>query len=717
MPADGLREKLRSGAADFVRFGLVGVSNSAVDFGVTNLLVLTFNAKNSLSLMAISVVACALATLNSYLLNRSWTFRMSGPARRAGEVSQFFAVALMAMLVNTSIFLFVTKYAPDRLAVGHMAAVNLGKLAGIVTAFGFSFLGYRFGVFQTERLRAFRGSFRFPMRKSVSFVAQAAALVLVAALVRAVFLLLTTAVFGDAVNCAWVADSLSKGEFSRIDVFWNNLFCYWEAVFRLLGLGFAKSAIAASFIPGVLLVLPVVWMARALFGSSVAWLAGLLTVAHPRLVEYSCNGYSEMFYVFFFALGTAFLLRVFQTYRLGPAFGWGLCFGLYSCVRSEGILVFALSAVICAMVFHLRHGRGSREGTEAAGSSVIRRVAPVLVLAVVGFAVSAGAYVVLSKATVGNFGVFQRRASLATEFSEQAAARAVARDAHAARNALNGGTRQQASVGEELTALISRVSRNVLYSLERIPGVLLSPLVLFALILPLFARSWGRSSLDEIPPLLMAGFPLMFYPLVQVEPRLFLPVVLPVHIFGAAGLAAFSTYVGVRLSVPAGSVTPSGISERADAAASRFYGVAAVSILLGYVGLTAWRGVDVERGYAFHRELGSWIGSHAKPDDVIVGCGYGYVSTTGFVVSRRTVSRTWADKASQLAEFARIHAADWVIVYEPFLRAANPELLSVLDEGIPGFERVFEVRDYRGWRSQIYRRSISMDKSPPSPKP
>jgi len=98
--------------------------------------------------MAISFVACALATLNSYLLNRKWTFRRSGPARRASEVSQFFAVALMAMLVNTSIFLFVTKYAPDRLAIGHMAAVNLGKLAGIVTAFTFSFLGYRFASFR-----------------------------------------------------------------------------------------------------------------------------------------------------------------------------------------------------------------------------------------------------------------------------------------------------------------------------------------------------------------------------------------------------------------------------------------------------------------------------------------------------------------------------------------------------------------------------------------
>jgi hypothetical protein len=318
-------------------------------------------------------------------------------------------------------------------------------------------------------------------------------------------------------------------------------------------------------------------------------------------------------------------------------------------------------------------------------------------------------------ATVGNPWIFQRTTNPATEFSEQSGTRAVARDAHAAQGALEGGARQHASLGEKLTVLLSRFSRNVLYSLERIPGVLLSPVVLFALILPLFAGSWGRSSLDALPPLLMAGFPLMLYPLVQVESRLFLSVVLPVHIFGAAGLAAFSQYVGIRLSNPSEGRTLSRSSARADVTASRFYEVVAASILLVYFGLTAWRGVDVERGHAFHRELGSWINSHVKPDDVIVGCGYGYVSTTGFVVSRRTVPRIWAGQALELAEFARQHSADWIVVYEPFLRAANPELLSVLDSGIPGFQKVFEIRDYRGWRSQIYRRDVNQDGSSPSP--
>lgn len=715
MTVDRLKEKLSSGAADFVRFGLVGISNSAVDFGVTNLLVLTFKAKSSLSLMAISFVACALATLNSYLLNRKWTFRRSGPARRASEVSQFFAVALMAMLVNTSIFLFVTKYAPDRLAIGHMAAVNLGKLAGIVTAFTFSFLGYRFGVFQNERLRAFRRSFRFPIQESGPLAAQAAVLILAAAVVRAGFLFLTTAVFGDAVNYAWVADSLSKGEFSKVDASWTNLFGYWEALFRMLGLGPAQGAIAASLVPGILLALPVAWMARALFGSSVAWLAGLLTVAHPRLVEYSCNGYAETFYLLAFALGAAFLLRVFQTCSLLPALSWGLCFGLYSCVRSEGVLAFTLSMVVFALVLHVRRRRGGEADAEAAACPGRRRIACILVLAVVGFVASAGSYAALTMATVGRPGIFPRTTNLATEFFEQSGTRASVGDANSGRGASEGGNRRGNSLGDTFKGVLSRVSRNVLYSLERIPGVLLSPILLFALILPLFAGSWGRSSFDELPPLLMAGFPLLFYPLVQVEPRLFLAVVFPVHIFGAAGLAAFSQYVGMRLSSRTDDGTPSRNSETAGVAATRFCQVVAASILLVYLGLTVWRGVDLERGYAFHRELGAWIGSHVNPDDVIVGCGYGYVSTTGFVVSRRTVPRIWAGQALELAEFARQHSADWIVVYEPFLRAANPELLSVLDSGIPGFQKVFEIRDYRGWRSQVYRRDVNQDGSSPSP--
>jgi len=177
---------------------------------------------------------------------------------------------------------------------------------------------------------------------------------------------------------------------------------------------------------------------RALFGSSVAWLAGLLTVAHPRLVEYSCNGYAETFYLFAFALGTAFLLRVFQTYSLLPALSWGLCFGLYSCVRSEGVLAFALSMVVCALVLHVRRRRGGEADAEAAACPGRRRIACVLVLAVVGFVASAGSYAALTMATVGRPGIFPRTTNLATEFFEQSGTRASVGDANSGRGASKG---------------------------------------------------------------------------------------------------------------------------------------------------------------------------------------------------------------------------------------------------------------------------------------
>jgi len=90
--------------------------------------------------------------------------------------------------------------------------------------------------------------------------------------VRAGFLFLDDSGFRDAVNYAWVADSLSKGEFSKVDASWTNLFCYWEALFRMLGLGPARGAVAASFVPGILLALPVAWMAvRCLVHPSPGW--------------------------------------------------------------------------------------------------------------------------------------------------------------------------------------------------------------------------------------------------------------------------------------------------------------------------------------------------------------------------------------------------------------------------------------------------------------
>ncbi len=682
MPAPGSYARLRSTGAQFLRFSMVGAANTLVDVAVTNALVLLIRPQSGVTLMLISVAACALATLNSYALNRRWTFRHPTGEVPDRAVAKFFVVALLSMAVNTSTFLFFMKYLPDLLTLNALVTINLSKLAGVAAAFSVSFLGYRFGVFETDAVRRFRTSFRFPRPSAGSPAAQMLVLLLAAAFVRAAYLLVTHAVYGDAASYGWVAGVLSRGDFTQADGFWTNLFSWWEAVLRKAGSGPVPAAVLASFIPGVLLVVPVVALARSLYGSPVAWLAGALCVAHPRFVEYSCNGYPETFYTLAFTSAIAFLTRVVRRGGRVPAAFSGVAFGAFTCVRNEGVLVFGLALILVAAA-----RRRTIPATPAAHTDPLPRTGPggEILCATAGYAVVIGGYVFLSMVTAGTPGLFQKNPNLAKQFSEQLDMREAARETYGARGLLYGPPRPGSSVGEHVVLLAKRLPRNLLYSLERLPGIMISPVPLFALMLPFFA---GRPGVREGPLLLMLVFPLVFNPLVQVEPRLMYPMLVPLQIFGAAGLAAFASYVQAGYDV------------------RRVLALAGGGVVLLTAGLAGWRAWDVERNYDFQEPLAQWMRVNIPADETVVGCGYGYVSTTGFLADHRTVPRIWTEDPRELAAFASGRCARWIIMYERFVRFANAELQPVFDSGIPGFVPVYQVVDHRGFRTCVFRRDV-----------
>jgi len=224
-------------------------------------------------------------------------------------------------------------------------------------------------------------------------------------------------------------------------------------------------------------------------------------------------------------------------------------------------------------------------------------------------------------------------------------------------------------------------------------------MLLFALLLPALAAVRGRSMGDETPLLVMLVFPLSFYPLIQVEPRFFYPILMPVHVFGAAGLVAFGVF-----------------------ASSQFRGRHICAIVLGATltlmcAISVWRGINLERDYRIHRELARWLEQNTSQDDRLVGCGYGHITTTAFLADRTGIPRLWTDKPGDLLSFARDRGVRWLLIYEPFLRKANPELLPALESGFPGFRRVFEVRDWRGQRCQVYLIAAKIARGTPNPAP
>ena len=85
--------------------------------------------------------------------------------------------------------------------------------------------------------------------------------------------------------------------------------------------------------------------------------------------------------------------------------------------------------------------------------------------------------------------------------------------------------------------------------MSAIPGVLLSPLWFFAVLLPLFYRFKGGKGPGEGLLLAMAIYPLATALFFRFDPKTLLPMVIPIHIFGAASIVACGQYLNERFQI------------------------------------------------------------------------------------------------------------------------------------------------------------------------
>lgn len=98
--------------AQFVKFGLVGVSNTLLTFSVYTLLLKAFGVWY----VAASAIGFAVGAVNGFLWNRAWTFR--GHVGDALTPVRWFVVQTFGLLVNSGlVYLFVD-------------GVGLGELIG-----------------------------------------------------------------------------------------------------------------------------------------------------------------------------------------------------------------------------------------------------------------------------------------------------------------------------------------------------------------------------------------------------------------------------------------------------------------------------------------------------------------------------------------------------------------------------------------------------------
>jgi putative flippase GtrA len=128
-----------------LRFGLVGGLNTLVDLLILNALLWLFPTTSTLTLLVYSSLAYSLGAINSFLLNKYWTFASREKATR-GEAVRF-AMTTVCGIGWSSAILWLASTHLHPFLVNATAWANTSKMLAIAGTALISYLGMRLWVF------------------------------------------------------------------------------------------------------------------------------------------------------------------------------------------------------------------------------------------------------------------------------------------------------------------------------------------------------------------------------------------------------------------------------------------------------------------------------------------------------------------------------------------------------------------------------------------
>ena len=133
----------------FIKFLCVGLINTGVDFGVLNLLMFLTGITVGVGYSFFKAISFTVAVINSYFLNKRWTFRREGKMEKK-EFIKFLIISLIAFGINVSTAsLLVNLIGP----IGNISSylwANISALAATVFTTFINFFGYKYFVFKDK---------------------------------------------------------------------------------------------------------------------------------------------------------------------------------------------------------------------------------------------------------------------------------------------------------------------------------------------------------------------------------------------------------------------------------------------------------------------------------------------------------------------------------------------------------------------------------------
>lgn len=131
----------------FGKFITIGLSNTAIDFGILNLLMFLTNIESGYLYSVFKAVSFLVAVINSYFWNKFWTFENSGTAI-GKEALQFITISGIGFGINVIIASLVVNFVGPVGGISPRLWANFGAFVAIVISVFWNFIGYKFVVFK-----------------------------------------------------------------------------------------------------------------------------------------------------------------------------------------------------------------------------------------------------------------------------------------------------------------------------------------------------------------------------------------------------------------------------------------------------------------------------------------------------------------------------------------------------------------------------------------
>jgi putative flippase GtrA len=133
----------------FIKFLLVGVLNTGIDFGVLNLLMLSTGITSGIYYSVFKAISFICSVTNSYIWNKKWTFKR-GKSLEKKEFSKFFIISLMAFGVNIGVASILVNIIGPVGGISSYVWANISALAATGFTTLINFFGYKYLVFKDK---------------------------------------------------------------------------------------------------------------------------------------------------------------------------------------------------------------------------------------------------------------------------------------------------------------------------------------------------------------------------------------------------------------------------------------------------------------------------------------------------------------------------------------------------------------------------------------